>query len=280
LTRTMLLHYFTPWYYLYLIQLHVLFCHESWDSDSGENVYEDKSTSYVSWFYDAFLKELQDAWQMIKSVFMFFAIHYLYVHALSFIFFEKWNISENDEIRFYGVAPHWYFRPLMGILVISPTHYEGLMWMALFFILLSFLPVIYNLYNTHTKHVPTIPMQNSIFQSTTFSLFMLSLFCSASMLPCGRYYYDPEGGYVGNPWIKWCLQYIYLYMGWLLHHLDIIDHYMFQFIIAMRDKLKKVYGEIRELIISLGFIIERPSNFLRLVEIQNIKQSKQRLAWK
>jgi hypothetical protein len=40
----------------------VLFCHESWDSDSGENTYEDKSGSYVSWFYDAFLKEVQDAW--------------------------------------------------------------------------------------------------------------------------------------------------------------------------------------------------------------------------
>jgi len=62
LTRLMILHYFTPWYYLYLVKLHALFCHESWDSDSGENVYEDKSGSYVSWFYDAFLKEIQDAW--------------------------------------------------------------------------------------------------------------------------------------------------------------------------------------------------------------------------
>jgi quinol-cytochrome oxidoreductase complex cytochrome b subunit len=30
LTRFMLLHYFTPWFYLYLIQVHVMFCHESW----------------------------------------------------------------------------------------------------------------------------------------------------------------------------------------------------------------------------------------------------------
>jgi quinol-cytochrome oxidoreductase complex cytochrome b subunit len=39
ITRLMVLHYFTPRYYLYLTQLHVLFCYESWDSDSGENVY-------------------------------------------------------------------------------------------------------------------------------------------------------------------------------------------------------------------------------------------------
>jgi len=71
--------------------------------------------------------------------------------------------------------------------------------MALFFILLAFLPLIYNLYNVYNKHIPTIPMQNSLLQTSAFILFMLSLFCSASMLPCGRYYYEPEGGYVGNP---------------------------------------------------------------------------------
>ena len=29
LTRLMILHYLTPWYYLYLIVLHIMFCHES-----------------------------------------------------------------------------------------------------------------------------------------------------------------------------------------------------------------------------------------------------------
>jgi hypothetical protein len=42
-------------------------------------------------------------------------------------------------------------------------------------------------------------MQNSILQTTVFIIFMLSLYCTASMLPAGRYYYEPEGGYVGNP---------------------------------------------------------------------------------
>ena len=34
---------------------------------------------------------------------------------------------------------------------------------------------------------------------TFFIVFMMCIYCSASMLPCGRYYYEPEGGYVGNP---------------------------------------------------------------------------------
>lgn len=87
----------------------------------------------------------------------------------------------------------------MGLLVISPTHYEGLMWMGLFLGSIAFLPLIYNLYNFFSKYKAIIPMQNSLFQTTMFILFMASLYASNSMLPCGRYYYEPEGGYVGNP---------------------------------------------------------------------------------
>ena len=49
------------------------------------------------------------------------------------------------------------------------------------------------------RYAATIPMQNSILQTSMFILFMMSLYCANSMLPCGRYYYEPEGGYVGNP---------------------------------------------------------------------------------
>jgi hypothetical protein len=64
---------------------------------------------------------------------------------------------------------------------------------------LASLPVIYNLYNSINRYVAAIPMQNSLLQTTAFMLFMMSIYCAASVLPCGRYYYEPEGGYVGNP---------------------------------------------------------------------------------
>jgi len=78
LTRLTVLHYFTPWYYLYLIQLHILFCHESWDSDNNEKTYEDKSGSYISWFFDAFLKEIQDSWFNIYFFTSLFFFSYIY----------------------------------------------------------------------------------------------------------------------------------------------------------------------------------------------------------
>jgi hypothetical protein len=94
----MMFHYFTPWFYLYLIQVHVMFCHESWDTDSGESTIEDKSATYVSWFYDAFLKEIQDAWFWTQFVFIYFILHHFNASTITYHFFwtmkylrVRWN---------------------------------------------------------------------------------------------------------------------------------------------------------------------------------------------
>jgi len=236
LIRFMLLHYFTPWFYLYLIQVHVMFCHESWDTDSGEATIEDKSGTFIAWFYDAFLKEIQDAWFWTQFVFLYFLLHHFNSSTVSYHFFERWNISEVDEIRFYGVAPHWYFKPLMGLLTITPTHYEGLLWMGAWFVLIASLPLLNSFYNSGLQHFPIIPAQSSLVQTSAFILFMMSMYCMQSMLPCGRYYYDPEGGYVGNPWVKFSYQYAYLYLAWFLHHLDRLEHYGFNYAQTFKTK--------------------------------------------
>ena len=112
----------------------------------------------------------------------------------------------------------------MGLLVVSPTHYEGLFWLGLFFILLTFLPVIYGFYNSNENYSVILPTKITKLQSFFFILFLWSLFYIASILPCGRYYYEVEAGYVGNVWIKFSFQYIYLYLGWILHNLDFIEY--------------------------------------------------------
>jgi hypothetical protein len=71
----------------------------------------------------------------------------------------------------------------------------------------------------------------------------MSLLCAASMLPCGRYYYEPEGGYVGNPWVKFSYQYIYLYLAWFIHHLDLIDQYIFQFFHVFLRRSSGLYAK-------------------------------------
>lgn len=226
LMRLMVLHYFTPWYYLYLVKTHIMFCHEGWDSDSDNNTHEDKNVSWASWFYDAFWKEIQDSWHILLCTYTYFWLHHFDITSVAYFFFERWNISELDEMRFYGVAPHWYFRPLMGLLTIAPTHFEGIMWLGLFFVTLSCAPLLYSLYNSNHKFTTIIPTKFSKLQTILFYLFMLSLYTTASILPCGRYYYDPEGGYIGNTFLKWSYQYIYWYLGWIIHHIDRIDEWL------------------------------------------------------
>ena len=229
LVRLMIFHYLTPLYYLTLINLHVMFCHESWDTDSGEWTYEDRSTTYIAWFYDALQKEFQDACYWSIYVFLYATFHNMHLICVSYYFFERWNITEMTDIRFYGVAPHWYFRAFMGILVVSPTHWEGLIWVISYLVLLAALPIVFNFYHSFSKALFLTGTAYSYKQTLFYILFLTSLICTTSMLPCGRYYYEPEAGYKGNPWVKVSYQYVYFYLGWLLHHVDRIDQYVYKY---------------------------------------------------
>ena len=128
--------------------------------------------------------------------------------------------------------------------------------------------IIYNWYNVNHKHLPIIPMQNSLIQTFFFIFFLSSMFCAASMLPCGRYYYEPEGGYVGNPWVKFSFQYMYLYMAWFVHHLDLIDHYIFQFFQFFIKKTLKIYNKYANL---LKITISKFINFNKITNSVLIK---------
>lgn len=225
LMRLMMLHYITPWYYLYLVKLHILFCHEAWDSNSGKNTYENKISTFLSWLYDAFHKETHDSLLIVILSYFYFWSHYVDSSAVKYYFFERWNISELDDIRFYGVAPHWYFKPFMGLLTIAPTHFEGLMWLVLYFVLLTFLPLIAGFYNINCfkEDIVVFLMKDSQIQTFLFICFLYAIVTITLILPCGRYYYDVEGGYNGNIWIKWCYQYIYMYLGNILISADIVE---------------------------------------------------------
>jgi len=116
-----------------------------------------------------------------------------------------------------------------------------LMWLALWFVLLAILPMTYNFYNSNNSYLPIVPMQSSKLQTICVMLFMFSVYCASSMLPCGRYYYDPEGGYVGNPWVKFSYQYSYLYLAWIAHHLDLIEYYGYQYVQSYLRKINHHY---------------------------------------
>jgi ABC-type lipoprotein release transport system permease subunit len=69
----------------------------------------------------------------------------------------------------------------------------------LYFVLLTFTPIFYNFFNPNETQATPLPMQSSPLQTGFFICFLLAIATIASILPCGRYYYEPEGGYGGNP---------------------------------------------------------------------------------
>jgi len=119
------------------------------------------------------------------------------------------------------VAPHWYFRPHMGLLTVCAQHYEGLFWAVSFYLLLNSMPHLYRLFNQNKEagsgHTEGTALRNSPLQQFLFFSFVMSIVYVGGSLPCGRFYYESVEGFFGNSLVKLSYQYIYMYMGFFAH---------------------------------------------------------------
>lgn len=62
--------------------------------------------------------------------------------------------------------------------------------------------------------------RGSLAQHGAFVAFVASILYVGGTLPCGRFYYEAVEGFFGNSVLKLSYQYLYLYMGALVHLLD------------------------------------------------------------
>jgi len=58
------------------------------------------------------------------------------------------DIGIMNDIRFYSVAPHWYFRPYMAWLLACPYHKTGLFGLVFFLGALYFQPNLHGMGDT------------------------------------------------------------------------------------------------------------------------------------
>lgn len=111
----------------------------------------------------------------------------------------------------------------MGLLTICAQHYEGLAWFVAFYLLLNLMPHLSRLYNSNKNVVlraePSFT-RGSLAQHGAFVAFVASMLYVGGTLPCGRFYYEAVEGFFGNSVLKLSYQYLYLYMGALVHLLD------------------------------------------------------------
>jgi len=66
-------------------------------------------------------------------------------------------------------------------------------------------------------------MRDSRLQQCAYTIFVGSILYVGGTLPCGRFYYEAVEGFFGNIFLKLSYQYIFLYMGAIIHVVDLLE---------------------------------------------------------
>ena len=203
-------HYVSAFYLFYLGILHSFDMHYDWKSDA----FFDGTESEISWWDEALSSEL--TWFSIMVIWFAIICNFLYPdpEALSYELFMWGDIGIVNDIRFYGVAPHWYFRAYMAWLIVCPYHNTGIFGLIFFFWLLFLQPILHghneelgffrkNLMLTKLKLKKNYFYKNTnisiplhLFYQFTYGIFILACFYAASFLPYGRFF-NRLGGNIG-----------------------------------------------------------------------------------
>jgi hypothetical protein len=188
-------HYLSAYAYALFVQVHIMLVHEAWDADSDQSTHQETSRPKQSWLWDALPREggAAVAVYTLATLLSYGAVYTARRYIVSYSFFEQWNENEMEDVNFYIVAPHWYFRPHMGLLTVCAQHYEGLFWLASFYVLLSLMPQLHQWINRLRYVRPQADAQPLKYAPAQYLLalgFALSLLYVGSSLPCGRFYYE------------------------------------------------------------------------------------------
>lgn len=224
--RIAYLHYTLPFFIVLLAIEHGIDMHYDW---SANHTYDGISQELV-WWDEALYNELSALIDALLLVFIFMLWLYSTPEALSYEIFMWGDIGLITDIRYYGVAPHWYFRPYMAWLIICPFHRVGIFGLIYFFVVLyfQFHIVGYNyllpyrtwnnffwykwkgtIMNPYVFQVEKIDVSNNIFYQFTFMLLLMAVYYTLSFLPYGRFY-NRLGG---NDMFLLSYFYIFTYFG-------------------------------------------------------------------
>jgi len=200
--RLAYIHYIIGFYMLYLGIIHSIDMHYDW---KNETVYDGLETEMV-WWDEALSNELSHL--MDGLIIIYFISLYLYEEpeALSYEIFMWGDVGLVTDVRYYSVAPHWYFRPFMAWLIACPYHRIGVFGLVLFFIILFYQPGlhgassqdIYNrralvLFNSkysikNIYYFNRLTEELNLAHQLMFGFFVGCLMYVSSYLPYGRFY--------------------------------------------------------------------------------------------
>lgn len=203
-------HYVSAFYMAYLGVLHGIDMHYDWKNEAS---YDGVETE-MSWWDEALSNELGTFVEAILVLTIICSYLYSEPESLSYEIFMWGDIGLVPDVRFYGVAPHWYFRPFMAWLIVCPHHKTGIFGLIFFFFALFHQPTIHGLNESNLYYRRKLLLnsfylkrknffKNSFFNvelnmffQTTYALFVMSALYASSFLPYGRFY-NRLGGNLG-----------------------------------------------------------------------------------
>lgn len=206
-------HYVLAFLLSFLGLSHGIDMHYDWQS----NAEFDGLKQEVVWNEEVLRNELSKTVNMLALFWCLCLLLYTNTEPLSFEYFMWGDVGMIVDVRFYSVAPHWYFRPYMAWLIACPYHYLGIFGLVFFFVVFFFQINIFghselitdkklktvgilnlcilgqNSYNLQWERITVEP---NIQWQISFALFILAIGYACSYLPYGRFYHSIGGNYM------------------------------------------------------------------------------------
>ena len=247
--RLAYLHYISAFYLFYIALIHGVDLHYDWKNEATP----DGLTTELVWFDEALMSELSAAIDFAVIIFIVQFLLYEEPEALSYEIFMWGDVGLMTDVRYYGVAPHWYFRPFMAWLIVCPHHKTGIFGLLLFFFLLFHQPTLHGTteQNNYLRRSLTLIKfklkKNTIYTSKytsiganlyhdmTFYWFVMSCLYTTSFLPYGRFYNRLGGnwGFYG------AYAYILLYLTFPFFRRPILFEYSTHFLFNRLSKVSR-----------------------------------------
>ena len=210
LIRVAYAHYVSAFYMAYLSILHGIDMHYDWKNETSYDGVEPE----MIWWDEALSNELGSFLDVIILLNILCWVLYPEPEALSYELFMWGDVGIVTDVRFYGVAPHWYFRPYMAWLIVCPYHNLGIFGLLYFFWALFHQPTLHGMNDINNQYQRRLLVfrfiykkkdffvknyfnpELSLYFQFTYATFIMCALYTSSFLPYGRFY-NRLGGNVG-----------------------------------------------------------------------------------
>ena len=216
-------HYVAAFFLAYLGLIHGIDMHYDW---KNETTFDGLDTEMI-WWDEALSNELGSLIDILVVITLVAWIMYPEPEALSYEIFMWGDIGLVTDVRFYGVAPHWYFRPFMAWLIACPHHKTGIFGLLFYFFVLFYQPVLHgtSAQNNYNKRILLLlstklnrhglysaeysNLEMNYYHQLTYGLFIGCCLYAASFLPYGRFFNRLGGnfGLIGS------YMYVFIYLA-------------------------------------------------------------------